>query len=201
MPEQQTGAGAGTGDGGAEQRLLTQEDVERIASKEKAQGRRAGQRELLEEAGFADADEFRAFVEAARRREQEALTEQQRREQEVAQREAAAARREEEARQRLAEANRRAALVSLGATDENLEDALALLSARVSTDADEDALAAEAKALAERRPELFTVTSTTPPTPDTRLRGVPRTPNPPTVTPGARGRSEAQRRFGITLDA
>lgn len=208
MPEpEQPGAGAPTTEG-ADAPRFTQADVERLAAKEKSQGKRAGMRELAEEAGFDDVEAFKAWVTESKQREQEALSDQQRKEQEIAQREAAAAQREREAAKRLAEANRRAALVTLGATGDDLDDALALLGARVGDDVDEDTLASEAESLKERRPELFggaTGGEERRPVPDSRLRGAPRNPKPPTVKPGARGLSEAQRRFGdragVTTDA
>lgn len=150
---------------------FTQEDLERIAAKEKSQGERAGARKALEEfaaeLGFSNIDDAKSFVEAGRKAKQEALSEQERREQEVAEREKKAAEliARVEARERAA--IRKDVLVRLGATGDDLEDAVALL--RVADDADEQTISEAADALKERRPELFgakpAAPSTLPPAP------------------------------------
>jgi hypothetical protein len=136
---------------------FTQEDLDRIAAKEKAQGLRAGARQALEdlakEMGFTSPDDVKTFVEAARKAQQDALSEDERRRQELEQREQQLAAREAAAAERERVANRRAILASLGATGVDLEDAAALL--RAPDDADDQALREAAEALKGRRPELF----------------------------------------------
>nr|WSX25584.1 hypothetical protein OG690_37840 [Streptomyces tubercidicus] len=145
-------------------KVFTQDEVAALAAKEKSQGERAGARKALEEFaaanGFANADDAKAFIEAARQAKEAALSEEEkrkaaldRREQELAAKEAAAV-----ARERIA--NRRAVLVGLGATGEDLEDATALL--RVDDDADDTTISEAAARLKERRPELFGARSTPP---------------------------------------
>ncbi|MFD7995504.1 hypothetical protein [Streptomyces mexicanus] len=135
----------------------TQEDLERIAAKEKDQGKRAGARQALDdlakELGFTNPDDVKTFVAAARKAQQDALSEEERRRQELEQREQALAAREASAAARERAANRRAVLVGLGATGDDLEDAAALL--RVADDADEQTVREAAEALKQRRPELF----------------------------------------------
>ncbi|MFB7222460.1 hypothetical protein [Streptomyces sp. NPDC056227] len=139
------------------QRVFTQAEVESLAAKEKAQGQRAGARTALEEFaaehGFSNVDDAKAFIAAARKAQDDALTEQQKRERELADREAKAEAREKAAEARERTANRRAVLVGLGATGDDLDDASALL--RVPDDADEATLQDAADKLKARRPELF----------------------------------------------
>ncbi|MFE1949915.1 hypothetical protein ACFW9D_05535 [Streptomyces sp. NPDC059524] len=144
---------------------FTQEDLERIAAKEKAQGQRAGARQALDEFaaehGFTTVDDAKAFIAAARKAQQDALSEEEKRRQELEKREQDLAAREAAAIARERAAARRAVLVGLGATGDDLEDAAALL--RVADDADEQAVADAAEKLKERRPELFGVKPQTPP--------------------------------------
>lgn len=149
---------------------FTQEDLERIAAKEKSQGERAGARKALEdfaaELGFSNIDDAKAFVDAGRKAKQEALSEQERREQEVAEREKKAAELMARAEARERATIREKALARLGATGDDLDDALALLERdlRESPDADEATVTAAAEALKERRAALFgAATPVTPP--------------------------------------
>ncbi|MFJ4887792.1 hypothetical protein [Streptomyces sp. NPDC088731] len=139
------------------QRVFTQAEMEAVAAKEKAQGQRAGARTALEEFasehGFSSVDDAKAFIAAARKAQDDALTEQEKRERELADREAKAEAREKAAEARERAANRRAVLVGLGATGDDLDDASALL--RVADDADEATLQDAADKLKTRRPELF----------------------------------------------
>ncbi|MFF8910503.1 hypothetical protein [Streptomyces olivaceoviridis] len=136
---------------------FTQEDLDRIAAKEKAQGQRAGARQALEdfaaEHGFNSVDDAKAFIAAARKAEEAMKTEEQKRQEELDRREQELAARETAATTRERAAARRAVLVSLGAAGDDLEDATALL--RIADDADEQAIQEAATALKERRPELF----------------------------------------------
>jgi hypothetical protein len=143
---------------------FSQEDLDRIAAKEKSQGERAGARKALEELaaelGFSNIDDAKEFVVAGRKAKQDALSEQERREQEVAEREKKAADLIDRAEARERAAIRKDALVRLGATGDDLEDAAALL--RVADDADDQAVREAAEALKERRPELFGAQRTPP---------------------------------------
>jgi len=136
---------------------FSQEDLDRIAAKEKSQGERAGARKALEEFaaehGFSNVDDAKAFIAAARKAEEAKKTEEQKRQEELDRREQELADREAAATARERSAARRAVLVGLGATGDDLEDAAALL--RVADDADDQAVREGAEALKERRPELF----------------------------------------------
>ncbi|MGV9226414.1 hypothetical protein ACWDPF_27520 [Streptomyces albogriseolus] len=136
---------------------FTQEELERIAAREKSQGERAGARKALEdfaaEHGFSNVDDAKAFIAAARQAEEAKKSEEQRLRDELERIKAEAAAREAAAIARERAANRRALLAGLGATGDDLEDAAALL--RVDDDADEAAVREAAEKLKERRPELF----------------------------------------------
>ncbi|MFG3244215.1 hypothetical protein [Streptomyces sp. NPDC048157] len=140
------------------QRTFTQAEVEALAAKEKAQGKRSAAKEFAEKHGFSSIEDAETFIAAARKAQDDALSEQEKRERELADREAKAEAREKAAEARERAANRRAVLVGLGATGDDLDDATALL--RVPDDADEATLQEAAVALKTRRPELF---GTTPP--------------------------------------
>lgn len=153
------------GEGGAPNGSVTQEDLSRLLAREKTQGGRAAVKKLLAELGFDNAEALNAFVTSQREAEAAALTEVERREQ-------AAAERERQAEQRLAEAEareraavRRAVLAGLGASGEDLFDAVALVDRSLADqpDADEEAVTAAAQQLKERRPELFGQRQETPP--------------------------------------
>lgn len=141
---------------------FTQDDLDRIAAKEKAQGQRAGARQALEdfaaEHGFNTVDDAKAFIAAARSAEEAKKSEEQKRQEELDRREQDLAQREAAAAAMQRSAARRAVLVGLGATGDDLEDAAALL--RVTDDADDQAVQDAAAALKERRPELFGVKKT-----------------------------------------
>ncbi|MFB7738212.1 hypothetical protein ACFC08_28265 [Streptomyces sp. NPDC056112] len=196
--------------------VMTQERFAQNMAKERRAGRHAALRELAEAAGVPfdvdtfDASKFGQMFQDAEKARQAQLTEEQRRREELEQREQALADREAAAAQRETETQRknrdvqiRAALVRLGATGDDLEDAAALL--RVADDADDTAIAEAADALKARRSELFGVTPAPqpgqmPPAPGGAPAGGPPPRQAATGKPGDRGREMARLR-GHTRDA
>ncbi|WP_392892362.1 hypothetical protein [Streptomyces sp. LN699] len=83
-------------------------------------------------------DDAKAFIEEGRKAKEAQMSEHEKKERELADREAKAEAREKAAEARERAANRRAILVGLGASGDDLEDAAALL--RVPDDADEAVL-------------------------------------------------------------
>lgn len=174
----------------ADQVVMPQDKFTQNMTEQRRRGRHAAYREIAEAAGIEDFDvntfDPKAFAQqfkeaqAARKAQ---LTEEQRRAEEVTQREQALAAREEAAARLQAEAAKaardvkiRSALVRLGATGDDLEDAAALL--RVPDDADDDAITQAADALKVRRGELFgapsaSKPSTLPPAPGGAPAGAP----------------------------
>ncbi|KFG02586.1 hypothetical protein IQ62_01090 [Streptomyces scabiei] len=151
---------------------MTQAAFAKIMARENAKGRRAALRELAENAGVtvsgtvsddpddADLERLAKVLKDAETTRQAQLTEDQRRTEELANREQALAAREQEIKDRESAAAARdrdsrirAALVRLGATGDDLEDATRLLS--VADDADDTAIATAAETLKSRRTELF----------------------------------------------
>ncbi|MFF8544815.1 hypothetical protein ACF060_31515 [Streptomyces werraensis] len=150
---------------------FSQEELERIAAREKSQGERAGARKALEEFaaehGFNNVEDAKAFIEAARKAQQDALTEQERLQQQIAEER----KRIEQETARIAEERRtlarEQALTRLGAIDvtddqgqvsePNLQDALAILDRelRDTPDADAATIAAAAARVKQRHPSLF----------------------------------------------
>ncbi|MFJ6069060.1 hypothetical protein ACIQHU_39225 [Streptomyces tendae] len=194
---------------------FTQDDLDRIAAKEKAQGQRAGARQALEdfakEHGFTNVDDAKAFIEAARKAQEDALSEQEKREKAIAEREAKAEQREQAAAARERAVRREQALTRLGAFDTadeqgnsipNLQDALAMLDRDLAAtpDADEQTVADAAAKLKARRPELFGTTTPAPtpgqmpPAPGGSPAGGPPPRQQPASKPGSRGLEMAKLR-------
>ncbi|MEU7338701.1 hypothetical protein [Streptomyces sp. NPDC007074] len=187
-------------------RTFTQAEVEALAAKEKAQGKRSAAKEFAEKHGFSSIEDAEAFIATARKAQEDALSEQEKREKALAEREAAADARERAALARERDASRRATLVGLGATGDDLDDAAALL--RVADDADAATVADAAAKLKERRPELFGVTppadpaaTTLPPAPGGAPAGGPPSRQAPGGRPGDRGREMARLRGHVKSDA
>lgn len=149
---------------------LSQDDLTALAAKEKSQGERAGARkaltDLATELGFTSIDDAKTFVTTTRQAQQDALTEDEKRKAELDRRESELLAREQAAIAAKRSADQRALLVGLGATGDDLTDAVALLQAGLAADADEQAVKDAAEALKARRPELFgaKAPSTPPPT-------------------------------------
>lgn len=182
---------------------MSQDDLNALAAREKDQGKRAGARQALEdfaaEHGFTNVDDAKAFIAAARQAQQDALTEEQKRAAELDRREQELAARETAAARAQRDADRRSALVGLGATGDELTDALALLQAGLADDADAAALTAAAEALKTRRPELFGIPQTTaapqlPPAPGGAPAGGPPARQTGADKPGSRGLEMARLR-------
>ncbi|MFI9149495.1 hypothetical protein [Streptomyces sp. NPDC053367] len=177
---------------------VSQEELSRLLAREKTQGGRAAVKKLLSDLGFEDTEALSTYVTSQRQAEQAALSEVERREQ-------AAAERERQADQRLAEAVtreraaiRRAVLAGLGASGEDLADAVVLVDRALADqpDLDEDTVTAAAEQLRERRPELFgqRQEATPPPAPGGSPAGgpPPRGVTPP--KPGSAGLDMARQR-------
>ncbi|MBZ6211641.1 hypothetical protein KVH31_34665 [Streptomyces olivaceus] len=194
---------------------FTQDDLDRIAAKEKAQGQRAGARQALEdfakEHGFTNVDDAKAFITTARQAQEDALSEQEKREKAIADREAKAEQREQAAAARERAVRREQALTRLGAFDTtddqgntipNLQDALAMLDRDLAAtpDADEQTVADTAAKLKARRPELFGTTTPAaapgqmPPAPGGSPAGGPPPRQQPATKPGSRGLEMARLR-------
>lgn len=170
---QQQGEGGGTPTPPATQNQVTppvgyvpQDEVSRIAAREKDQGERAGRRKFLESLGFdpekTKPEDVKALLDKQREEETARLTEQERKDKELAAREKALADRESQAKQAEHRARLTEVLVTAGVASANLDDARTLLE-KVPADADEKALKAEVEALKQRLPALFAPTAPPPP--------------------------------------
>lgn len=179
------------------------ERVARIAAREKSQGKRAGQRELLEALGFTDQAAATKFIADQRAAVLAAETDADRRGRELDDRERASQVRETSASDREFSADVRVALIDRGCARADLDDAQVLLARgidRALTGAELTAAVDEAAdALKVRRPGLFSgdaVPPVTPPPPST-LTPRPPAPNaPPAADYGSAGKAEAERRWG-----
>lgn len=145
---------------------MTQDRFTKIMKRQYDKSRNAAYRELAESAGLPfdpdsfDSATFAQLLKDAKENRQAQMTEEQRRADELATRErelearvTAAAQREAEAAKRDRDSKIRAALVRLGATGDDLDDAAALM--RIADDADDTAITEAADKLKERRSELF----------------------------------------------
>ncbi|MEU2540250.1 hypothetical protein [Streptomyces iakyrus] len=158
---------------------------------------------LLGQLGFDSAKALTEYVQNQRQAEQQQEEAERERLSEAEQREQAAAERERQAQERKAaatareqDAARRAALVGLGATGAELEDAVLLLSREIEPDADNTALTQAAEKLKQRRPELIGTTApqTPAPPPSGSPAGVPARPGGTPPRPGQFGLDIAGRR-------
>ncbi|MFB7649478.1 hypothetical protein ACFC0S_16435 [Streptomyces sp. NPDC056084] len=199
---------------------VTQKRMSLLLTREKDQGRQAALRALAADAGLdpdtIDATQLKQVLAEARALKEAQLSDEQRREAEFDRREQAVAAKENEAARALAaaqtqlqEVQRTAALVGLGAADEDLEDALVLLDKALkdSTDPDTEVIAEAAKDLKKRRPALFGAAETVTPKPipaapsGSPAGGTPRR-QAAVGKPGDAGRRMAARMFGgNTADA
>ncbi|WSQ08997.1 hypothetical protein OG604_15130 [Streptomyces sp. NBC_01231] len=136
---------------------VMQEDLSRLLAREKTQGGRAAVKKLLGDLGFDNSEALTEFITTKRDADQAALTEVERREQAADEKLRAAETREAQALARERAAIRRAALGGLGATGDDLDDAVLLIDRALhdQPDADEKAVIAAAEQLKDRRPELF----------------------------------------------
>jgi hypothetical protein len=177
QPPAQPAAPAPTGDPDDDKVSFTQRRLNKMMSDEKEEGRRAAYRAIAEAAGL-DPDSFDptkfgdVFKQAEQARQQQLSEEQrraeelERREQAVQTREDAAAAKEKAAADRDRDTRIRQALVRLGATGADLDDAAALM--RLADDASDQDIATAAEELKARRGEMFGATpapQTLPPAP------------------------------------
>ncbi|MGW3246534.1 hypothetical protein [Streptomyces sp. NPDC001070] len=180
---------------------VDQETLNRLLAREKQQGERAAVRRLVEQLGFSKTDDLAAFVQEQRDAQAAQLSEIERREQAAAAATTAAEQREARAVARERAAVRRAALVALGATGDDLTDAERLLV--VEDDADEDGIAEAATALKDRRPELFAgagAAQVSPAAPGGSPAGGPPPRGANVPKPGQQGAEMARRRGFVTGD-
>lgn len=154
---------------------FTQRRLNKMMSEEKDEGRRSAYRSLAEAVGLDpetfDPTAFAEMFKQADKARRDQLSEEQRRAEELARREqeldarvAAAEQREAEAAARDRESRIRSALVTLGATGDDLDDAFDLIRGRIPENADDTAISEAAEALKARRGELFGATPQAAPT-------------------------------------
>lgn len=181
---------------------VTQEDLARLLAREKTQGGRAAVKKLLGDLGFDSSEALAEFITTKRDADEAALTELERREQAAEEKLKTAVEREEQALLRERAAIRRAALGGLGATGDDLEDAMLLIDRALHDQpgADEASVVSAAEQLKERRPELFgQPRETAPPAPGGSPAG-----GPPKrgEIPSRRGEAglEMARRRGLVRD-
>ncbi|MEU2453915.1 hypothetical protein ABZ605_28030 [Streptomyces sp. NPDC012765] len=196
-----------------EQVTVTQKRLSLLLTREKDQGRQAALRALATDAGLdpdtIDATQIKQFLAEAKALKDAQLSDDQRREAEYTQREQALAAKEAEtakalaaAQEQLAEAHRTSALLGLGASGADLEDALVLLDKALkdTPGADAEAVAEAAKGLKKRRPGLFGTPEpvrrpAAPPAPSGSPAGGPPQRQTPVGKPGDAGRDMARRMF------
>lgn len=145
---------------------FTQTDLNRLLAREKSDGKRVGQAELLQTLGVSNLDEAKAILEAAREAEAKNLSEA-----EKAKKEAEAAKAKADEDSRTATAIRMAAMVErallragLGIDDKDGDEQLELVARMVivEPDSDQDAVNAAVADLKKKMPQLFESTGKAP---------------------------------------
>ncbi|MFE3577929.1 hypothetical protein [Streptomyces vinaceus] len=179
---------------------VSQDDLNRLLAREKVQGGRAAVKKLLGDLGFDTAEALGAFITTKREADQAALSEVERREQAAAELERQASQRLADAETRERAAVRRAVLAGLGASGEDLADAVVLIERALidQPDADEAAVTVIAEQLKDRRPSLFGQQSP-PPAPGGSPAGGPPSRGGLPPRPGSAGLEMARRR-GFVAD-
>lgn len=148
-----SGAGGGKGGEGEGGQTFTQADLDRIATREKAQGRRAAEDDIAKDLGVS-LDEAKRILAEARERDEKQKTEAQRaKEAADAEKAAAEAAKAEAARERH-EARVERALVAAGVSDDKRLGRLARL-IEVEVGAELDDVKAAVADLHKEMPELF----------------------------------------------
>lgn len=169
-----SGSGEGAGSGEGTDKVFTQEELNRIAAREKAQGRAAAEKQLAEDLGV-DVEEAKAIITAHREREEANKTEHQKAMDDAAEKQRKADEAEATARQTTHEATVERMLVRAGANPDLLDRAARSLVLEVG--ADEATVNAEIDKLKDEVPSFF---------------GGGRTP-PPSSTPGGKPPSGGQK--------
>lgn len=185
--------------------LFTQADIDRIAVREKAQGKRSALADFAKEQGYNSIEDTEAFLAAARKAKDDQLSETEKREKDLADREKALEAERTTLASEKAATRREKALARLGATGDDLDDAAVILERDLRAagdDVDDAALTAAAEALKARRPMLFgTTVPAVPGTPPPAPGGAPAGGPPPRTAaggkPGDRGREMARLRGHI----
>lgn len=128
-------------------------DLQRIAAKEKREGKKAGQRAVLQALGFESLEDAQAALKGAGKPKAKKTDDAD--DDRATERETAAEARERKAAERERRADLRGALRDHGVSRGDLDDALALLDRAVDTEYDEDDLEDAVDELKGRRPGLF----------------------------------------------
>lgn len=136
---------------------FTQDDITRIATREKDEGKRAGTREVLEALGFSSIDDAKRFKAALDEAERQKLSDTDRARQDAEAEKAAAQREKEEARKDRVDGWIESALNKAGITEDDDVILLARLLDVDYTSAKREEVTEAVKALKERKPALFTV--------------------------------------------
>lgn len=138
---------------GDSDKKFTQDDLTRIATREKQEGRTAAQNELLKSLGVETLDQAKDALKRQRDAEQSTLTQAQKDADKAAKDASEAAGVKAEALRERLMARVERALVRAGVADGTLDDVAKLVT--VADDADADAILAAVEALKTRIPALF----------------------------------------------
>lgn len=141
---------------GGKDKELTVAELQRIAAKEKREGKKAGQRATLVALGFESIEEAQEALKGAKKpAKKKTGTEDDGDDDRATERETAAEARERKAADKERRADLRGALRDAGVPRDDLDDAMALLDRAVDTEYDDDDLEDAVEELKGRRPALF----------------------------------------------
>lgn len=182
MPDGDENSTPQEGDGSAEgtppQRSVTQADLDRVGATEAKKGKQQGRKELLQELGFDNADEVRAFVASMRSKDDEALSEAERKLKLADEKERKADEKARAADERLLNVQIERALEVAGVPAAASPKVRKLVEG-LDADSDGDVITAAVEALKLEMPQVFTASSGSPATPPPPADGQP--PKPPTA--------------------
>lgn len=155
MSEQDKNENGGEGSGTTPPipQAFTQEDLTRVATREKDQGKRQGRNEVLEALGLSSIEEAQGLAKALRDAEAATMSEAQRAAQQAAQEKAAAEQLRKEAKQERFEAKVERQLLRAGIDEKSIGKVSKLVEADV--DSSDDDIATAIADLKQDMPQLF----------------------------------------------
>jgi len=140
------------------EKTFSQDEVSRIGTREKREGKSAGQREILETLGVKDVDEAKEILEAHRKREQESLSEAEKARREAEKEKEEATKERVAARQERHESRIERFLISAGVDVKASGKAVKLVDLEVTDGLEDEDYQAAVEALKKDMPTLFSST-------------------------------------------
>lgn len=138
-------------------RTFSQDELSAIATREKEEGRRAGEKAAVEALGFKDTEEAKNFIAQIRKDQEANMSETERNRREAERKVADADAKEQQADRKLFDADVLVALISEGAPRKSVDRIAPMLGLDFKNDHDDKKIAEAVKDLKKEFPALFTI--------------------------------------------